>query len=71
MITISPQAVLACVVMGVSITTAIWYSAMHIGRLTVRVERVELKVVDHETRMGSYDRRLSEDDRRRQGRREH
>jgi len=64
MISISPQVILAAVVMGVTIATAIWHAAMHVGRLTVRMERVEGTVIVHGTRLDAYDRRVGESDRR-------
>lgn len=45
---LNPGEVMAIIVATVTIVTGMWHAAMHIGKLTVRMERVESKVADIE-----------------------
>lgn len=56
---LSPQLALAALGAGGAISTAIWQAGMHIGRLTVRVERIEQSFTEHDRRISEHDRRLS------------
>jgi hypothetical protein len=46
--TINTQELLAVIGGGVSLTTAIWYAAMYVGRLSVRLERHEDRLDEHD-----------------------
>jgi hypothetical protein len=48
---VSTQEVLAVVAGAVGLVTAIWHAAMYVGKLTVKVERHEDRLNDHEDRI--------------------
>lgn len=45
---VTPQQALAAISVAASVTTAIFWGAYLLGKLVGRVERVELRVDDHE-----------------------
>jgi len=53
-ITISGQEVLSVLVGTVAIVSAIWHAAMYIGKLTVRVSRIEDRIEDHDVKFDRW-----------------
>lgn len=49
--TISTEAVLAVIGGAAGLVTAIWHAAMYVGKLTVKVDRHEDRLNDHEERL--------------------
>lgn len=47
-VTISTGEVLAVIAGAAGLVTAIWHAAMYVGKLTVRVERHEDRLNDHD-----------------------
>lgn len=48
---VSTQEVLAVIAGAVGLVTAIWHAAMYVGKLTVKVERHEDRLNDHDDRI--------------------
>lgn len=46
-VTISTQELLVVIGGAVSIVTAIWYAALYVGKITVRLDRHEDRLNDH------------------------
>lgn len=49
--TITTEAVLAVIGGAAGLVTAIWHAAMYVGKLTVKVDRHEDRLNDHEDRL--------------------
>lgn len=49
--TISTEMILTVVGGAAGLVTAIWHAAMYVGKLTVKVDRHEDRLNDHEDRM--------------------
>lgn len=49
MIQIDAKLVLAAIVATVGFVTALWHAALHIGRLSIRLDRSEDRLDNHET----------------------
>lgn len=54
-VTITPQEWLAVIGGAVALVTAIWHAAMYVGRLTVKVERHEDRLDDHDKALERLD----------------
>ena len=50
-VTLSPSEVLATIGAAAALVTAIWHAAMYVGKLTVKVDRHEDRLNDHEERI--------------------
>lgn len=50
-VTITPGEVLTVVAGAAGLVTAIWHAAMYVGKLTVKVDRHEDRINDHEDRI--------------------
>lgn len=48
--TITPGEVMAALVGGAALATTIWHAAMYVGKLTVKVDRHEDRLNDHDDR---------------------
>lgn len=46
--TLTPELVIAVVAGAAGLVTAIWHAAMYVGKLTVRVQRHEDRLDDHD-----------------------
>lgn len=55
-VTLSPGEVLATIAGAAGLVTAIWHAAMYVGKLTVKVDRHEDRLNDHEERLDRQDR---------------
>lgn len=56
-VTISSQEVLAVIGGAATVVTAIWYAAMYVGKLTVKVELHSGQLDAHEGRIGELENR--------------
>lgn len=50
-LTITPGEILAALVGGAALATTIWHAAMYVGKLTVKVDRHEDRLNDHDDRL--------------------
>jgi hypothetical protein len=57
-VTVSAEQVLAVVGAAAAIITAVWHAAMYIGKITVRVSRVEDRLDIHAERLESLSGKL-------------
>lgn len=55
-VTISPSELLAVIAGSAGLVTAIWHAAMYVGKLTVKVDRHEDRLNDHEDRIERQER---------------
>ncbi len=50
-VTLSPSEVLTVIAGAAGLVTAIWHAAMYVGKLTVKVDRHEDRLNNHEDRL--------------------
>lgn len=56
MASLGPAEILTSIAGAVAIVTAIWHAAMYVGKLTVKVDRHEDRLTDHEDRLDRVER---------------
>lgn len=55
---ISTSELLAVIAGAAGLVTAIWHAAMYVGKLTVKVDRHEDRLNDHEERIDLFSRHI-------------
>lgn len=55
-LTFNATELLAVIGGAAGLVTLVWHSAMYVGKMTVRLDRVEDRVDDHDERLGRAER---------------